>query len=150
MNTQKFINKMKNIEKIFSLYFSDEGNIEENFQNIIDFLNSHKITDNKYDFKLLLRFILKIANNHHRTPNFFRKLERIIQIIEGEMKQQFSNLEIFKLFESNKRILLYLIQNQILAVDESIASIMKKLQLKYQKISIKRENLVKMMIISVN
>ena len=141
---------MKNIEKIFSLYFSDEGNIEENFQNIIDFLNSHKITDNKYDFKLLLRFILKIANNHHRTPNFFRKLERIIQIIEGEMKQQFSNLEIFKLFESNKRILLYLIQNQILAVDESIASIMKKLQLKYQKISIKRENLVKMMIISVN
>ena len=82
--------------------------------------------ENQSDLKLLLRFLLVISNNHHRTPNFFNNLEKIIKLIEEPIKEKISNFEIFLIFKSNKRILLFLIQNQILSIDKTITNFTMK------------------------
>lgn len=73
-----------------------------------------------------LRLILNIANNHHRSNDFFSKIEKIILIFKNEIKQSYSNLDIFNNFKSNKRILLFLIEEKIMKMDKTIASIINK------------------------
>lgn len=126
MTIPQFVDKMKTIEKLFASYISCDDKIEENYQNIKNFLDEHKILDNESDFQLFLRFLNMFSNHHHRTPNYFDKIEKIIQLIEEPMKTKISNFEIFQIFKRNKRILLYLIKQQILTVDKSIASIMMR------------------------
>ena len=68
----------------------------------------------------IIRLIVKISNNYHRSPNFFDKIFQILNIFKTDIQQTFTNFEIFKLFKSNKRILLFLIEESILKFDQSI------------------------------
>ena len=59
---------------------------------------------------------------HHRFPNFFfSKIERILQFFKKDIRKYFSNSEIFNIFAGNKRILLFLIEQQIIIIDEYIS-----------------------------
>ena len=88
----------------------DDLNIQELFLNI----------DKEFDdVKLILLIISKICENHFRFPYFFKKIEAIILHFESKIKQNFKNDEIYQLFKGNQRILLFLIQKNImLPVDE--------------------------------
>ena len=81
MTIPQFVDKMKTIEKLFASYISCDDKIEENYQNIKNFLDEHKILDNESDFQLFLRFLNMFSNHHHRTPNYFDKIEKIIQLM---------------------------------------------------------------------
>ena len=75
----------------------------------------------KYDLLSLLHLISKIGNNCHRFPFFFSKLEIILQLFKEDIKKYFTNSETFIIFKSNKRIILFLIEQQIIVIDGSIA-----------------------------
>ena len=64
-----------------------------------------------------MHFLLTVVNNRHRDTNFFSKIERILLLFKDELTK-LKNDEIFQLFRSNKRILLFLIEEEILQVDE--------------------------------
>ena len=64
---------------------------------------------------------MKITKNHHHSPGFYAKIDQILTQIKNDIKTNFTNSEIFRIFKSHKRILLYLLENKILIPDESIA-----------------------------
>ena len=116
--------------------------------------------------------LVKISNNHYHTENFYFKIERIIQLFKDEIKKNFSNSNLFMIFQSNKRLLYYLIQSKLITIDEFITNIITTklkykqynypeffskeiknflmLNKKFQKILKKKEKLAKMMILFVH
>ena len=65
--------------------------------------------------------VVKISNYHHRFSNFFDKIIKVILIFQDEILKLFSNTEIYQLFGSNKRILLFLFEENILKLNYSIS-----------------------------
>ena len=123
MNIESYLDRIQVIQDKLYEYIDCIENVEIIYENLISFFNELKIHENQYDLKLLLYSITNIANNYHRTINFFEKIDRIILYFENEIKKYFSNLDIFDIFHSNKRILLLLIKHKIMIIDEYIAEI---------------------------
>ena len=119
MNSQEYLDMMKDIQENI-LNFLEEAKFEENLLILKDIFNNSKISNSQYDLLSLLHLISKIGNNFHHFPNFFSKIERILLIFKIDIKKYFSNSEIFNIFRSNKRILLFLIEQKIIAIDEYI------------------------------
>lgn len=131
---QIILERMKKIQYHLLNFLDIEENVEENYQIINYIFVNEKIVGNVQEFKLLLTLITKISNNHHQYINFFPKIEKILLNLKTEILQNFLNSEIFDIFKSNKRILLFLIENQILLFDDNICKqlITKKfIEIKY-------------------
>ncbi|KAK8840474.1 hypothetical protein M9Y10_030679 [Tritrichomonas musculus] len=116
-NIATFLKKFKNVQDKFLYFLENDENIDENFQNLKKLFIVTKLRDSQHDLKLFLRLLLKVTNNYHRGPIFFGKIFQILQLFKDDIKK-YKNDEIFQLFKSNKRILLFLIEEQILTVDE--------------------------------
>ena len=70
--------------------------------------------------------LCKIANNHHRNPYFFEKIEQILLHIREKMTSQLSNTEIFDIFKINKRVSLILIKEKFIEIDQIISQKIEK------------------------
>ena len=127
----EYLEKMKSIQQNILEYINDEDDSEDKFQNINDLITKNKIDDTKDEFKTFLYSLTKISNNHQRSANFFSKIERILESLKNDLLKFFSNSELFHIFGSNKRILLFLIETKIFIIDESIAK--RIIQGKYLK-----------------
>lgn len=116
------VEKMKTLQNYLIEFIEKEDQVEENYENFENYFKEQKISKDQCDFKSFLYILLNISNNHYRTTNFFIKIEKIFLLFKDDVKANFSNFEIFYFFKSNKRILLFLIQEKILIIDELIAS----------------------------
>ena len=121
MNSKEYFDTMKDIQENILNFLEEKDNSEEIFIILESKFNDKKIKDHLYELLSLLHLISKIGNNHHRFPNFFSKIERILLIFKEDIKKYFPNSEIFNIFKNNKRILLFLIEQQIIVFDEYIA-----------------------------
>ena len=133
MSIESWIDKMKNVQRVFLEYLRDESNLEENFENLIQIIKDQQIAEERYDFKEFLHLIDKIMNNHKRVNNFLNKIERILQHIKSKITEYFSNDEIFEIFKYNKRILLFLVEEKIMTFNEYIVSEITRNEFNYQK-----------------
>ncbi|KAK8884172.1 hypothetical protein M9Y10_043278 [Tritrichomonas musculus] len=126
---------MKYIYEIIIDYLEEEDELAEtrSFENLLKYFQEQKIRENKYDLKEVLHIIIRISNNHHRTINFSEKIEKVLTSFQDDIKQTFSNWEIFNIFKSSKRMLLFLFENNILIPDKNIFHILK--QEKYEKMN---------------
>ena len=120
MSFQEYLDTMKDIQKNIVCFLEEEANSEENFLILENKFNDTKKSDYKYFLLSLMHLISKIVNNFHRFPNFFAKIERILLFFKEDLKKYMSNSEIFNIFKSNKRILLFLIEQQLIIIDEYI------------------------------
>lgn len=120
MEIQEYLEKECFIQNNLLDYLDNENGYEEYFENLMNFLIEQQIKDDRFELKSLFQLITKISNNHHRTINFFDKIEQIIITFKELIKTFFSNYEIFNIFKSNKRILLFLFEEKILTPDLSI------------------------------
>ena len=130
MDISKYIEEMKNIQVSF-LNFIDN---EEDIQNLIKNFDEIKIHDDLHKINLFLHLLSQISNNHHRESDFFNKIEQIILLFKNDMKNYYTNSEIFNIFQDNKRLLLVLIEDGIMIIDEFIAKQLikgKYLEFKY-------------------
>ena len=133
MNYQEYLEKMTTIQSHILKYMNNNPNDDENYHILMKYLEDQKIRENKYFIKELFHLILHISNNYHRTPKFYDKIDKMISAFLKEMKDYFSNYEIFNIFKGNKRILLFLFEQKIITPDASIAiTLMKD---KYKKAS---------------
>ena len=126
MDTQEYLEKIQKIENRLIEYLDRQDNIEENFQNIINILNDQKVLENRHDFRLFLHLLTCITNNHHQIQHFFDKIEKILINISSKIKEYYTNFEIFEIFKSNKRLLLFLLQNKLFYIDEDIFQLITK------------------------
>ena len=123
-----YIDNMKNIQEKFLEFIENE---KKDDSELIELLNQQDF--DSHEFKSFLYLILKISNNHFRSPFFFKKIFQILKIYEDTIKKTFSNEDIFNFFKSNKRIVLFLIQEKILNIDENISEKMFNLNSNYSK-----------------
>ena len=116
MEIQEYLKTKKELYKII-IDFIDNGEEEK---KIYDFIENHKINNNRDDFKELLQMIVKIFENHYRNHDFIYNFKNILLYYQEDIKNSFSNSEIYDIFKNSKLILLFLFQNKLITVDEEI------------------------------
>ena len=124
MNLQEYLEKKTEVQTSLLDFLDNEEISEDNFENIINLFEDQKIQEDKQEFISILRLIKKVSKNHHRSSSFFPKIERIFKYLKDLMNQNLNNFEIFNFFKGNKRILLFLIQEKIITLDQSIVDVM--------------------------
>ena len=124
MSSETFVEKMKSIQSSLLEFLEEELDVEDKYDNFINLISTQQIIKEKHEFKALLQLIGSIANNHHRAWNFISKVERVLRQFKQDLQKYFSNSEIFDIFKDNKRILLFLLEEKLMAIDEYIFSIM--------------------------
>ena len=65
----------------------------------------------------MLHLIINISNGHHRTKNFFNKIEQILLLFTNTIQQNFSQHEIFNIFVKSKRLLLFIFDQKLIIPD---------------------------------
>ena len=120
MSITNFLEKNKELQEVFLDFIDKQDNIEEHFQNLLEIFQDEKIQDDKHKLKLLLHFVSSIVDDYYRESNFFDKIEKILDNFQEEIKKYYSNKEIFDIFKSNKRILLFLFTTKIINFDQYI------------------------------
>lgn len=126
MTVQDYLSKMGKIQTSILAFIDDDGSSATGFMKLIQIFQNQKILNNRHELKSLLHILSNIADNHHRGPNFIDKIQQIIKFLKIYMKKFFSDFSIFNIFESNKRILLFLLKEKILTMNKTIASILTK------------------------
>ena len=101
-------------------FLENDDDLEEKFQNLAKLFVDQQFHDEKYKLKLLLHLFVTVHNNHFRKPFLLDKIEQILQLFKNDIKIFFSNSEIFHIFRSSKRILLFLLEEKIMFMDEYI------------------------------
>ena len=124
MNTKNYISQKKEFLKVL-LSFLDTQDNNDDQQLLFELIDSQKFSENREELKELLYLLSKISKNHHRTPNFFIRIEQILLYCDDQIKQTFSNNEIFSIFKTNKRILLFLFENKTIAMNDFIFQYLK-------------------------
>ena len=114
-----YLEKFKLIQNTLLCFINEEDKSELYFQYFIRLVIDQQIFDNKFEFKILLCLICAITDHHHRSASFFIKIDRILAYFKNEITTVFSNSEIYEIFQTNKRILLFLFQNDILSFNET-------------------------------
>ena len=131
MDCNEYIEKFKEIQSALLDFIENDENVDDCLHNLLILFKEKKIQDDKHDLMTLFHLITKIANNHYRGPLFFEKIDKILLIFQDDFKKKFSNSEIFNIFKSNKRILLFLIEQKLIIIDDYI--IKKIIEQKYVK-----------------
>ena len=120
MNIDDYVKQQKSIQDNLLMYIDNDVDHNDDYINIITFIDKQNILENPDDIREILYLISKISKNHHRTINFFEKIENILLYIKESIKKFIPSLDIFKIFKNNKRILLFLHTNGIITFDEII------------------------------
>ena len=123
---QQYMNELQKFQENMIEYLDKDDDYNDNYQNLSNYLND---IFNKKDFHEIIepiKLIDKITNHHHRTPHFFDKIQQIFLNFSEQIKQTFSNHDIFKIFCHNKLIILILIKNSILELDDFIINEIKQ------------------------
>ena len=123
MEIRKYINQKREVYR-YLITFIENDDSPGNFENLIKIIQTQGIPNQRQEFEHFLLLLINISNNHHRFPGFFTKIDKILLYYEKEIKQSFSNLELFNIFISNKLLLLFLFKKEILVVDSSIADLL--------------------------
>lgn len=124
MEIQKYLEKMKAVQNSLLTFIQKDENVQDNYLNFDHLFEHYNIRDDPYELESVLYILSKIADNHHRKPDFFKKIEHVLHIFKNEIKKNFSNSQIFNIFKSNKEILRFLLEEQIMIIDKPIAYIM--------------------------
>lgn len=122
----KYLNKMQQIEVLLINFLDDEENSGQKSPIFnINFFEGLSSEGKKCRLKEILHLILQMANHHHRSTDFYPKIFTILAYFKDEIKQSYSNYEIFRIFSENKRILSFLFKERILNFDEQFVELFK-------------------------
>ena len=115
---------MKTIQDCIIEYLDNDNSCDvDAFQEILDNIDNFQIHDDFDMIESFLRLLLKISNNHHRSTDFFNKIEKILLLFKNDFSN-FTSFTLFNIVKSNKRILLFFIENKMITIDETIANIL--------------------------
>lgn len=104
------------------LFIESTDDESMDFQNFINYIKYQKLNLDREELEHILQLISNISNNYNRQTRLFNKIEQILLFFENEIKQTFTNLEIFNIFQSNKWIILFLVKKNILSIEDLISN----------------------------
>ncbi|KAK8898747.1 hypothetical protein M9Y10_001039 [Tritrichomonas musculus] len=120
---KNYIEDIKTIQENILEYLESKQSADDELINLNYSFTCQEIFKDKLKFKMILRLISKIADNHNRAENLFQKIENFLKSNENEIKSAFSNDQIFHIFKNNKKILLFLFSEKIIIPNYHIFSI---------------------------
>ena len=122
MESQIYIELKKALhQSLLEFIDGQEREEEESYTNLVAQIKEQKIAEDKNELKSVLYLILRVSNNHHRTTDFFSKIETILFLLQKPIKKFLSNYEVFEIFRNNKRLILFLLDINVLQMDQMIA-----------------------------
>ena len=120
MNVKDVSETMKNVQLNLLNFLDKDYDVEENFQILKAIFDEQDFQNKKYFLNSLFHLITEISNNHNRSANFYEKIERVLDYFKNSIKQNYSNSQIFNIFQSNKRLILYFLEEKLLIFDDYI------------------------------
>ena len=81
MNIDDYVKQQNTIQDNLLMYIDNDVDHNDDYINIITFIDKQNILENPDDIREILYLISKISKNHHRTINFFEKIENILLYI---------------------------------------------------------------------
>ena len=124
---ENYLLSKKDLQRSLIDFVEDNSNFNDFKKKIYD--QCQKILDSYQELKSLLYLFANVMNNHYRLPGFFEKFEALLLFLGSKsLLKKFSNKELFNIFKSNKRILLFLFKNNIITLTKEIANSMLKLK----------------------
>ena len=102
---QEYIDQQKSIQKGILGFINHNVGEKVYYLNLLKVLDDPSIHKSQSELSTTLRLLLDLANNHHRMPDFFKKIEQILIIFKDDIKQNFSNFDLFNICKKNKEIL---------------------------------------------
>lgn len=117
---KEYFGQKKELYNILVKYIENQDSYNDDFAKLIEIINNSTIKSDKKELEYFLRLLICISDNHHRYNGFFDKIEKIIHNLQENIKQNYSNTDIFHIFSSNKLLLLFLFDKGIVIVDEDI------------------------------
>ena len=124
LEIKKYIEKKNDIQQNLIEFIDDDSNREFYLYQLNILLHDQQVTRDRYELISLVHLISRILDYHHRTPTFFTKIEQVILLFKSEIRKSLSNSQIFNIFKSNKRIILFLIEEGIIKPDKNIAKLL--------------------------
>ena len=90
---------------------SDESNDDESknepLQKLISLIRNQQIESDAQELRQFLEIIKSIGEYHHRDQQFNERMNQLLLYYKDQIKQTLSNIEIFHIFENNKKIVLF-------------------------------------------
>ena len=120
MNIHDYIFLKQKLQNFILTYIDNDEDSETNYEDLNDYILNNQITTNRKDLYELLKLLSVIINYHHRYHEFSNKISRIFEHLKNDIKQMFSNIEIFNIFKDNLLILPFLFETQIIIFDYHI------------------------------
>ena len=120
MDIKEYIDNKRKIQRAILSFIDEEEESETKYREISTLLADPSLTQNKEELKQVILIISNISNNHHRTTDFFDKIGRIIKLIKDDLKNNFTNQELFSFFKNNKRALLQLVNDNIITINQEL------------------------------
>lgn len=120
IKAQKYVEEKNELYSSLIEFLENSDVYIDGFEHLIQIINIEQIEGNREEIEHFLYLIHHISNNHQRSKYFFQKIFQIIEYYKDQIKQTFSNIEIFNIFRSNKLILLFLFENRIIKLDDQI------------------------------
>ena len=117
---QKYIDSKKEFYSSVLNYLESSDCSDDEFKSLIKIIDVQQFDKSDKEYEHFLLMIEHISNNHHRDEIFLKKIFQILQYYKNQIKKTLSNLQIFNIFRANKMLLLFLIENEIIEVDENI------------------------------
>lgn len=126
MDIESCIKKSKELYTFILNFLESENNSEREFLSFTKVFDKQDILNNRNLFLNLLRLLYFIGDNYHRTSDFLIKLGQIFQYLAKDNQMPISNSDIFDIYKTNKRLLLFLFEQKFIIPDETILKLIMK------------------------
>lgn len=114
---EAIIQKMKYCYSALLNFIDASDDTENEYEKLINIFENQKILENKGEIILLFQLISKISDNHHRTTQFFEKLEKIFNYLIKDSSSYISTF--FNDYKNyNKRLIFLLLETKLIKPDE--------------------------------
>ncbi|KAK8841994.1 hypothetical protein M9Y10_026207 [Tritrichomonas musculus] len=121
---QEYIAQNEDLLNLLLSFLDNQSDPTDDLEELITFIQKNSL-DTEI-FRTLLHIISCLSKNHHRDSNFYPKIEKIIFKFKVTIKQSLTNLEIYKIFEEDNLILLFLFEHKVITLDQEIFPIIMK------------------------
>ena len=121
----RYIDIMRNIQDEILKAFDPKKDSESLKDDLIYNLSKFNILNNNDVFRSFLHLLSKIYENRHQFQDNLKIIESIIIHYKKYILDIFQNCEIFTIFKNDNRLLLFLINSEILKIDKFVINAMK-------------------------
>ena len=115
--------KKANLYNFILEYLENDNDNDDDNSILENFFKTKQIYSDYFEFKDFLLILIKISQNHHWDVTIDKRIKLVLSYFADNIKQIFTNFEIINIFKNCKKILLFLLQNQIAKIDDSSINI---------------------------